>query len=80
MSLVGLKSLQLLLARWQHTRAMLPATALKRKMSHGAPALQLLNVYVPNSGASLQRLAYRTDEGGWDAQLRAAVDAAAAPT
>jgi len=44
----------------------------------GGPRLKLINVYVPNSGADLQRLEYRTDRAaGWDARFRAAIAAQA---
>ena len=45
----------------------------------GTSLLKLVNVYVPNAGADLQRLEYRTSaDGGWDARLRLAVSDAAA--
>jgi len=46
-----------------------------------AGPLRLLNVYTPNAGAELKRLAFRTAEGGWDERFRDALGtlSAAAP-
>ena len=35
--------------------------------------LGFVNVYTPNSGAELARLAYRTGTGGWDDKFRASL-------
>ena len=42
--------------------------------------LGVVNVYTPNAGAELRRLAYRTSEDGWDGRFRAAMLRAQQPS
>ena len=57
-------------------RTLLLTLPLREGRGSAAPQLRLTNVYTPNSGAALGRLAYRTGAGGWDERFFDAVGAA----